>query len=483
MIYIQSILSVFMAYKHILALFLVGYSFHSLGQTNIVSKSNTTDIGYRQIAKTDVLSDLNELIHVLEEIHPNLYHTQTKIASENLVKYLTNNLSDSISSLQFQKILRQTIASFDEGHTRAFFDGLTHKKFLAGKTLPFEITIDESSGHFIVSRLFEARIGDLKAGDKILSVNGLDFSKIYESSMRYLGGLPTYKKAIFCEDALEFILLNGLKEPFHSAFRGGKTFTQSINVIPVAENQKNNTNTNYEFSLIDNRIAYLNYRRMDEDDKPFNYFLDSCFSVIKEKSIKSLIIDLRENGGGNSDFGETLLGYITKKPFRMSAGNLWKVSEQFQRYFRVNYPDWAKQEDGQKYLNARVGTLIETKIEAISRLQSPKHFFEGKVFVLIGPKTFSSANMLADAIKTFHLATLIGEPTGEPVNDFGETMSFKLSKSKATIMTSTKQHISADGKQGNRNPVIPDVTVHKNHKKLKQGKDSVLDFAIKKASE
>lgn len=47
-------------------------------------------------------------------------------------------------------------------------------------------------------------------------------------------------------------------------------------------------------------------------------------------------------------------------------------------------------------------------------------FFGGKVIVLIGPRTFSSASDLADAIKTYHLATLVGQETGGRVNTFGD---------------------------------------------------------------
>jgi len=53
------------------------------------------------------------------------------------------------------------------------------------------------------------------------------------------------------------------------------------------------------------------------------------------------------------------------------------------------------------------------------------HFFGGETYVLIGPKTYSSANMFTNAISTYKLGTLIGRPTGERTNDFGEPSSLQ----------------------------------------------------------
>ena len=45
--------------------------------------------------------------------------------------------------------------------------------------------------------------------------------------------------------------------------------------------------------------------------------------------------------------------------------------------------------------------------------------FDGPVAFLIGPGTFSSANILANSIGDFHLAELIGRDTAEIPNNYG----------------------------------------------------------------
>jgi hypothetical protein len=45
--------------------------------------------------------------------------------------------------------------------------------------------------------------------------------------------------------------------------------------------------------------------------------------------------------------------------------------------------------------------------------------------------------MLADAVKQYKLATLIGEPTGESTNDFGEVYTMELPNSKVKVQVTT----------------------------------------------
>ena len=67
--------------------------------------------------------------------------------------------------------------------------------------------------------------------------------------------------------------------------------------------------------------------------------------------------------------------------------------------------------------------------------------YSGNICVLTGSNTFSSANMLANAIKDYKLAILIGEATGEAPNDYGELYWIKLPNTGLTFYTCNKQFI------------------------------------------
>jgi len=61
---------------------------------------------------------------------------------------------------------------------------------------------------------------------------------------------------------------------------------------------------------------------------PWDAFLSGVFSYLKENKTKSLIIDMRANGGGNSSMGDELIDYLTSKPWTQFGNYTRKYSEQ-----------------------------------------------------------------------------------------------------------------------------------------------------------
>jgi C-terminal processing protease CtpA/Prc len=82
--------------------------------------------------------------------------------------------------------------------------------------------------------------------------------------------------------------------------------------------------------------------------------------------------------------------------------------------------------------------------------------------------------MLSNVIKDYKLATIIGEPTGEAPNDYGELYWNKLPHTGLSFYTCSKQFIRANGGAADPNPVLPDIVIKQNPNNLK---DEVLEFA------
>ena len=119
-------------------------------------------------------------------------------------------------------------------------------------------------------------------------------------------------------------------------------------------------------------------------------------------------------------------------------------------------------------MNTQNGEVIEELAYELTYPKKPKYYFNGLSCVLMGPNTFSSANFLVDAIKTYQLSTLIGQASGEETNDFGELLNFELNNSGQQVFISSTYDIGADGDSNRRSAVQPDINV----------KEGVLEFAI-----
>jgi C-terminal processing protease CtpA/Prc len=235
----------------------------------------------------------------------------------------------------------------------------------------------------------------------------------------------------------------------------------------------------YEFSRIENNIGYLNFRSMT-DPREFDYFIDSVFNGIKVNPVNALIIDLRRNGGGNSALGDRLLSHITTKKYRMAGGMKWKISQQYKDHYN-SLPEEMRflrgKELEKNYMKGKNGKFIEEMSELVTPKERANRY-NGNVYFLIGPNTYSSANMLANAVKDFQLATLIGEPTGECPNDYGELINLKLPNTGITFFTSTRQYIRANGDANDRSPVLPDHFIKDDPA---TPADEVLEFTVKRS--
>jgi C-terminal processing protease CtpA/Prc len=233
----------------------------------------------------------------------------------------------------------------------------------------------------------------------------------------------------------------------------------------------------YTFERLPDGIGLLRFNSMSTDYESFARFLKDTFTALKTQPVKGLILDLRRNGGGNSALGFELINYITDKKFRMGGGTVWKVSESYKNWYHSDTA-WAKRLTGsawKKYLALPNGSMLRGKDKARRPGENPLHF-SGPVALLIGPGTFSSANMTANAIRDYKLATVIGEPTGETANDFGEIAFFEMPSGKVGFSTSSKQFIRASGNAKDMNPVLPDILVKPDPK---DAGDAVLEAARK----
>ena len=80
------------------------------------------------------------------------------------------------------------------------------------------------------------------------------------------------------------------------------------------------------------------------------------------------------------------------------------------------------------------GTLIVPLIRSI--IQSPSIDRAGHLFGIIGPATFSAAQMLTDALERYTDITFVGEPTGSKGNTYGDSRKIVLPNSGITVRVS-----------------------------------------------
>jgi C-terminal processing protease CtpA/Prc len=204
------------------------------------------------------------------------------------------------------------------------------------------------------------------------------------------------------------------------------------------------------------KFPIIDFYSMKADPALFYRRVETIFARLHETGSRGLIVDLRSNGGGNSLLGDILLAFITDKPYRPFARQELRASPECRAYYTRIY----SKDD---YWNRAMASVRDGERAAWwaepHRPQPTKLRFTGPVAVLIGPGTFSSANILANAIQDYGLAELIGRDTAETPNNFGMPCPVVLPHTLITLDVPSNYFVRASGDEADHSDVHPNIMV------------------------
>ncbi|MET0980828.1 MAG: S41 family peptidase [Telluria sp.] len=127
------------------------------------------------------------------------------------------------------------------------------------------------------------------------------------------------------------------------------------------------------------------------DLEAFYAFTKAAFTRLRDEKVKTLLIDVRENGGGNEDMWKEILRHIADKPFRNASTGIKKVIA------------------GRVGPGEQVGDVVHLSVT--SWVQPPPDNpirFKGQVYVLVGGATYSSAVLFANVVQDFGFGQVVG---------------------------------------------------------------------------
>ncbi len=439
-------------------------------------------------------ADLNFMLKTFEEMHPDLYAYTSRDDILALKNQQLSSLNRELTRKEFYPIVARMAAAFGDGHTGV---GMLKEEIRlfnreGGKWFPFTVFTIDHQGVQVKTSLREAC--PVGTGDWILSINGHPVDSLRALFAQQVSAETAHLRAFRIRSAFRYHLwINGIEAPYRLQWRradSNEVRTTTVEGITEEEirqfyRQKNtaSTDSDYSFRWLEGNVGYLDFRRMRRPGA-FEPFLQETFTDIQQNSANGLIIDLRNNGGGSTSLGVMLLSYITDKPYRMTARGEWKVTRHIKNYMKARYlPLWLCWvpiqylfADGRRIWGTPDGEILAEESSLIQPSENPLRY-SGPVCVLIGPRTFSSAQKLTNAIKDYQLATLIGEETGGVPNAFGEIYQFSLPNTRLHAFVSTKRFVRANGDTTWTRGILPDIEVKQNLEDVKKGVDTVLEFA------
>src|SRR5688572_1683687 len=176
----------------------------------------------------------------------------------------------------------------------------------------------------------------------------------------------------------------------------------------------------YEY-LPDSKTVYVRHSQiLDDKTEAIPAFYKKVFDFIEKNDVEKLVIDVRLNGGGNN------------------------------------------------YKNKPIVTGI---------LESKKINQPGKLFVIIGRRTYSACQNLVNELHNYTQALFVGEPTAENINFYGDNRRVELPKSKLPVFLSFAWWQDKPQWE-NAQWLAPQLAVEMSFADYKTNKDPVLDVCL-----
>jgi len=455
-----------------------------------IQESNIFDRQFRTLIPdlpiVDVLDDVDSFFTLLEEVHP---HPLANLSPEDYISFkkeIRKNLQnvaagrDSVKASIFALELAKVAASLKDGHTRIKLNSFTvDESNTSPHMLPFKL--DYRFGVFEIKTASEQH-ADLM-GRRLVTINGSEVIEVLSTILEIISGdtLP-YKLASFIDNQrVYWSLLSPIAGDsiiVVTEAPEGKVESQAIPLLSLAEHDSLVPNlpqfqTTNLFRYFDNeQICYYRFDNFIHNDEQRQY-VDKLFQDLRSKNTKALLIDLRYNEGGSSQFGDYLLNYLTSESYLLASRMDAKLSEALYN----KYSDYRQFE-----------SLTGMTVSRRSEPRQPKDMglkFNGKLFVLIGPRTFSSAGLFAAIVKDYNLGTLIGEETGGTRQHFGDPAHVTLPTSGLGISISCKLWFAPVVQIGDdHHGTIPDISVERSILATYiEADDPVFEFALDKIRE
>ena len=420
------------------------------------------------------MADIDSLNAIMEKVHYNIFLHIPEEDYYKKVSVVKQSIGDSIEIKELILKIYHLTHTIGDSHTSpAVVQPVIRSELVQPLFLPFSFIAGENNKVFI-----SGGNKSIPAGSRVISINGKDISVVFQQAFTLWGGQPGFRKEMAERFFSYLLFLYGLKLPFLIEYENGAT----VQKVEIKEGYKFSetlaltlpqiSRKDYNFTIPGEKTGCIEFNNMAGDWKVFGSFLDSVMDVIKEKKLSTLAIDLRNNSGGNSMLGDLLLSYLTDKKFTLMGKRYWKISDPYKNYL-------LKVDSKAEYREKVSGTVwIRGNCKPSKSNFRVKDKFKGNIYFITGPFTFSSANMLADGVKHYKLGTIIGEPTGESTNDFGEVYSFELPNSKISMNCTTSFDIGVGCNDKLRQPVLPDIYIpFTTEVKLKQ-KDPAMEYII-----
>lgn len=415
------------------------------------------------ISVKDLESDVDFTYKKLQQLHPNLYSFIDKKELDFKFDSLKTTIKKPMTPLGFYKKLSPIVAAVRQGHTLVYpptkHMGKKETKAITKKGIgpfsQFEFDFFNEKLYVVKNKSYAKNI---KLGTEVVSVNGIkptDLIQEYNTYYSSDGYNTTLKKEYSGRRFSSYFTIDhGLQDSLNYVFKINDSVQKitihrhkddslaKVKIKKVAfspekskairkkkrvngyNKDENRFNRNLRFIEKDSSVAILKINSFKLGN--FRTFYKESFDKINHFKSHTLILDLRDNGGGRLNEIVDLYSYLSDSTFvfleksevvskkSLLKGAFFNGGSFSEKIIKTLFSPLVygyllftvhKNENGKNYYATKTRSHKPSKIA-----------FKGKLYVVINGGSFSASSIISSNLKGTKRATFVGQETGGGYN-------------------------------------------------------------------
>ncbi|AFM04260.1 periplasmic protease [Bernardetia litoralis DSM 6794] len=463
--------------------------------------------------------DLKLFRDIREKANSGLYKYRSKNEIDSIYNWAENEIKNSSTYRDFYNIIWKLTD----------FEGSLHN----GLNLPKKVNASvkaEKTGYFpFPVKLIEGKLRmnmdstQIPLGAEILSINNTPIEKVLPNLHKYYttDGFNKTGKAIGINGSFSYYyrLHYGKQEQFLVAYKtSNEILTQTIQSVSYKKRRENfikkrhslsydknsysdiEKNEFYYFEMLENDIAKLTLNTFaiggnaqDPIHIRYTEFLDSVFTLLKEKKVNNLIVDIRDNGGGTDPNDLVTYSYLSSRNFMENTEAwisfrkipYWKhIKGEIAFYKKPILKMLYNKELKKIFPLEKEGKYYEDSTSDDHQVRMPKqNAFTGKVYLMISPRVASAGSLFAAMSASEENTIVVGEETqgGYYGHNGHIPLNYTLSKSKLKMFFSIvnlEQDVPKKDNQPIGSGIMPDYEITQSYQDFIKNEDTQLNYVL-----
>jgi C-terminal processing protease CtpA/Prc len=451
-----------------------------------------------KVSLKDAKEDFRIYREILEKAHPGLTEYISSSQKNDLLDSISKTITNNLTYRDFFKKLSYFSGSMGCSHTIMSLPPFISDSLYSRKLFfPFPVILLDDD-------LYVNSDYHTSHDNKILAINGIPTRRILDSLMIYnpIEGHSrlTQRMAGAVEFGYEYYIHFGAPKKFEVLLKTSKGVTKTSSFDPITlEDLQARENSRYyydptdvDFSMTINddvNYALLRFPTFDlgagNKQTAFENFVKNSFELLSKKpEIKDLILDLRENGGGNLYNCFLLHSYLCNDSFS-------EYKSVFSRAKKVPYQEYLYDDEESidiGDINRRLKKDFITKESSgynipdslINKWEPHANRFKGNVYIITNHRVCSAASYFILLSQKNGRAKVVGTETcgGAYSGNGFRMLEFKLPSSKIRLRFPYAKMIYSFGEPKTGRGIVPDYIYPDNYESYINSQDRQINFIV-----